>query len=103
MSGSNISGGTIDIGGSDSTSFHVDSDGNLFLGAGTFGSAPFKVSNAGALTATSVTASDVFVSGVAITPLSTTSAVNMDDTSTLTSNFTASGSGKLEQLLLGQE
>ncbi len=94
LSGSNISGGTIDIGGSDSTSFHVDTDGNMWLGAATFGSAPFKVSNAGALTATSVTASDVFVSGVAITPSLLTSGVNMDDTSTLTSNFTTSGSGK---------
>ena len=94
VSGTSISGGTIDIGGSDSTSFHVDSDGNMFLGAASIGSAPFKVTKEGALTATSVTASDVFVSGVAITPSSTTSAVNMDDTSTLTSNFTASGSGK---------
>ena len=55
LSGSNISGGTIDIGGSDSTSFHVDSDGNMFLGAATIGSAPFKVTNAGAVTATSYT------------------------------------------------
>ena len=93
VSGTSISGGTIDIGGSDSTSFHVDSDGNMFLGAASIGSAPFKVTKEGALTATSVTASDVFVSGVAITPSSTTSAVNMDDTSTLTSNFTASGGG----------
>ena len=93
LSGSNISGGTIDIGGSDSTSFHVDSDGNLFLGASTFGSAPFRVSNAGALTATSVTASDVFVSGVAITPSLLTSAVNMDDTSSLNTTLTTGSSG----------
>jgi len=53
LSGSNISGGTIDIGGSDSTSFHVDTDGNMWLGAGSIGSAPFQVSNAGAITATS--------------------------------------------------
>ena len=93
LSGSNISGGTIDIGGSDSTSFHVDSDGNLFLGASTFGSAPFRVSNSGALTATSVTASDVFVSGVAITPSLLTSAVNMDDTSSLNTTLTTGSSG----------
>tara|TARA_Y100000592_G_C5447586_1_gene306876 strand:- start:36 stop:1655 length:1620 start_codon:yes stop_codon:yes gene_type:complete len=49
----NITGGSIDIGGSDASSFHVDTDGNMFLGAGTIGSAPFKVSNAGAVTATS--------------------------------------------------
>ena len=48
-------GDAINIGGSDSTSFHVDSDGNMFLGAGTIGSAPFKVTNAGAVTATSYT------------------------------------------------
>ena len=93
LSGSNISGGTIDIGGSDSTSFHVDSDGNLFLGASTFGSAPFKVSNAGALTATSVTASDVFVSGVAITPSLLTSPVVMDDDSELKANLTFDSAG----------
>ena len=93
LSGSNISGGTIDIGGSDSTSFHVDSDGNLFLGASTFGSAPFKVSNAGALTATSVTASDVFVSGVAITPSLLTSPVVMDDDSELQANLTFDSAG----------
>jgi len=102
VSGTSISGGTIDIGGSDSTSFHVDSDGNMFLGAASIGSAPFKVTKEGALTATSVTASDVFVSGVAINPSSTTSAINMDDTSTLTSNFTASGSGTFRTASSGQ-
>ena len=48
-------GDAINIGGSDSTSFHVDSDGNMFLGAGTIGSAPFKVTNAGVVTATNYT------------------------------------------------
>ena len=48
-------GSALDIGGSDSTSFHVDSDGNMFLGAGTLGAAPFKVTNAGVVTATSYT------------------------------------------------
>lgn len=93
LSGSNISGGTIDIGGSDSTSFHVDADGNMWLGAGSYASAPFKVSNAGALTATSVTASDVFVSGVAITPSATTSAINMNSASSATSTFTMGTNG----------
>lgn len=46
---------TIDIGGADATSFHVDINGNLWLGDAAFASAPFKVSNAGALTASSVT------------------------------------------------
>ena len=93
LSGSNISGGTIDIGGSDSTSFHVDTNGNMWLGSATLGSAPFKVTNAGALTATSVTASDVFVSGVAITPSLLTSAVVMDEDSSVDANLTTGSSG----------
>jgi len=57
LSGANISGGTIDIGGSDSTSFHVDSNGNMWLGASTYAGAAskFRVSNAGVLNATSAT------------------------------------------------
>jgi len=96
LSGSNISGGTIDIGGSDSTSFHVDADGNMWLGAGSYAAAPFKVSNAGDLTATSVTASDVFVTGVSITPSTTTSAIVMDDTSRADARFYMGSSGKLQ-------
>ena len=96
LSGSNISGGTIDIGGSDSTSFHVDADGNMWLGAGSYAAAPFKVSNAGNLTATSVTASDVFVTGVSITPSTTTSAIVMDDTSRADARFYIGSSGKLQ-------
>lgn len=52
-----ISASTIDIGGFDATSFHVDVDGNMWLGAATFASAPFKVSNAGAATMTGATIS----------------------------------------------
>jgi hypothetical protein len=37
----------LDIGGSDTSSFHVDIDGNLWLGASTYGSAPFRISNTG--------------------------------------------------------
>ncbi len=77
LSGSNISGGTIDIGGSDSTSFHVDSDGNMFLGASTLGSAPFKVSNAGAVTATS----------------GTIGGISLGSTSISSSNFSGSSAG----------
>ena len=49
----NISASTIDIGGDDDTSFHVDIDGNMWLGSGTFASAPFSVTNAGVLKAIS--------------------------------------------------
>tara|TARA_B100001250_G_scaffold148226_1_gene127006 strand:+ start:24509 stop:28219 length:3711 start_codon:yes stop_codon:yes gene_type:complete len=88
-------GGALDI-GSGNTSFHVDTDGNMWLGHANYASAPFKVSKAGALTATSVAASSVFVDGVAITPSTVTSAVNMDAASTVTSTLTTSGSGKFQ-------
>jgi len=94
-------GGALDVGGSDTSSFHVDTDGNMFLGAGTLSAAPFKVTKEGVLTATSVTASSVFVNGVSITPSSVTSAVNMDAASTLTDNFTLSGSGKIRTASTG--
>lgn len=58
-----ISGGTIDIGGSDATSFHVDSAGNMWLGASTYAAAPFKVSSAGAFSATSGSISGSLISG----------------------------------------
>jgi hypothetical protein len=50
-----IEGGTIDIGGSDVSSFHIDSGGNLWLGAAAFNIAtnPFAVSAAGMLRAAS--------------------------------------------------
>jgi hypothetical protein len=38
---------SLDIGGSDSSSFHVDINGNLWLGAGLYSSAPFRISNTG--------------------------------------------------------
>lgn len=47
-----ISASTIDIGGADATSFHVDIDGNMWLGASTFAAATFSASNAGVLKAT---------------------------------------------------
>lgn len=52
-----ISAGTIDIGGSDATSFHVDADGNMWLGAATYNitTNPFAVSNAGVIRAVSGT------------------------------------------------
>ena len=51
-----LSGGTINIGGNDASSFHVDSAGQMWLGAGNsgFASAPFRVTAGGALTASSV-------------------------------------------------
>lgn len=51
-----ISASTIDIGGSDATSFHVDADGNMWLGAATFAASTAKISNAGVMTIASITA-----------------------------------------------
>ena len=45
-------GSTIDIGGADTTSFHVDATGQMWLSHASYASAPFKVSAAGALEAT---------------------------------------------------
>lgn len=50
-----LSASTIDIGGADATSFHVDTDGNMWLGAATFAASNAKISNAGAGTFNSIT------------------------------------------------
>lgn len=47
LSAATITGGQIDIGGTDSTSFHVNTVGQLWLGAGTYAAAPFRVNNDG--------------------------------------------------------
>lgn len=47
-----LTAATIDIGGSDASSFHVDINGNMWLGAATFATATFSVSNAGSMIAT---------------------------------------------------
>jgi len=54
ISGS-ISAATIDIGGADATSFHVDINGNLWSGAAAFVDGLFSVSNAGLIKAESGT------------------------------------------------
>ena len=51
--------GSIDIGGFDSGSFHVDSEGNLWLGSGTLVNAPFKVLKEGDVTAKTLTLTGV--------------------------------------------
>ncbi len=53
LSGSLSVGDALDVGGSDTSSFHVDVSGNMWLGAATYAAAPFKVSSAGALAASS--------------------------------------------------
>jgi hypothetical protein len=51
------SSAALDIGGDDNTSFHVDSDGNMWVGASIANkaTAPFRVSSSGAMTATTGT------------------------------------------------
>jgi hypothetical protein len=46
---------SIDIGGFDAASFHVNTEGDMWLGASASASAPFRVTKAGVLTATSGT------------------------------------------------
>jgi hypothetical protein len=46
---------SIDIGGFDESSFHVNTEGDMWLGASASASAPFRVTKAGAMTATSGT------------------------------------------------
>jgi hypothetical protein len=49
-----IAGGSIDIGGADTSSFHVSAAANMWLGHADYASAPFRVSAGGALLATGV-------------------------------------------------
>lgn len=105
----NITGGSIVI-GSGSTSFHVDASANMWLGATTFAAAPFKVSNAGAATASglaingsstfagSITSSATITGGTVQTAASgnrvvmtgsSLQVINSAGTSTLSLNITA--------------
>ena len=61
-----MSGGTIDIGGSDSSSFHVDSDGDMWLGAANYVDAPSKVSSGGDAVAGNLTVSSISITGGSI-------------------------------------
>jgi len=60
-------GDALDVGGSDATSFHVDVNGNMWLGAATYASAPFKVSSTGALAASSFALSGGSANNLALT------------------------------------
>ena len=51
--------GSIDIGGFDSGSFHVDIEGNMWLGAGVYGQAPFRVSKEGVLQINQIAFDDI--------------------------------------------
>jgi uncharacterized Zn-binding protein involved in type VI secretion len=55
--------GSIDIGGFDSGSFHVNTDGDLWSGAGTLAAAPFKVLKEGDVTANTITTKNLTLTG----------------------------------------
>ena len=55
--------GSIDIGGYDSGSFHVDADGNVWSGSGTLVNAPFKVLSNGDVTANTITTKSLTLTG----------------------------------------
>lgn len=55
VGGTGLAVNSIDIGGSDATSFHVDTSGNMWSGDATFANAPAKISNSGDATFSSVT------------------------------------------------
>lgn len=55
--------GSIDIGGFDSGSFHVNSDGDLWSGSGTLVNAPFKVLKEGDVTANTITTKNLTLTG----------------------------------------
>jgi hypothetical protein len=88
-----IDGGTIDIGGSDTTSFHVDSSGNMWLGAANSATPPFKVTSGGALTAT-----DANVTGAITATSGTFTGTVNASAGTFTSTVTVGGatSGTLQ-------
>lgn len=104
-----ISASTIDIGGNDATSFHVDVDGNMWLGASTYAAAPFKVSNAGVLTATGATIQSS-ASATAGLKLDSTSfrgydssgnqTVSMSSSSAFISAFGYSGSSQISTVVI---
>jgi len=58
--------GSIDIGGFDSGSFHVDSEGNMWLGSGTLVNAPFKVLKEGDVTANTISTKNLTLTGPTI-------------------------------------
>jgi hypothetical protein len=55
--------GSIDIGGYDSGSFHVNADGDLWSGSGTLVNAPFKVLKEGDVTANTITTKSLTLTG----------------------------------------
>ena len=72
-----ISASTIDIGGADATSFHVDINGNMWLGDAAFATAPAKISNAGAGTFSSITITGGSITGTPIASIPNNSSTDI--------------------------
>lgn len=88
-----ISGGTLDI-GTGATSAHIDSTGNLWIGATTFGSAPLRASNSGAVVAENITATGSFATGASGDYISMTGqSIELYDTSALKGRLWWTGAG----------
>jgi len=96
--GSGTFRGSLDIGGPDNASLQVDTDGNLWIGHRTFGSAPFRVSSNGATTVGNglVTISTLGATNVAgVLTVSNTAnisgALNVTSNSNISGNLTVGG------------
>jgi len=90
-----LSASTIDIGGSDATSFHVDIDGNMWLGAATFNIStnPFAVSNAGVMRAVSGTIGGFTLGSTTITATNLTFTSGAANTANITVGTGATAGG----------
>lgn len=93
-----ISGGTIDIGGIDSSSFHVNSAGDMWLGSPVYSGAPFRVSRDGDIVASSATITGTINADAGYLG-SSTSGFDISSNSITSQDFVAggenSGRGKL--------
>ena len=98
--------GSISIGSSNSI-FKADSNG-IYLGNATFGSAPFRVTQGGALTATnatisgSITATSLNVTGATVTGTLDASVITLNG-DPLSGVFNVSGSGSSKVLAIGPD
>lgn len=89
-----IAGGTIDI-GSGAPSFHVDAAGNMWLGNAVFGSAPFRVSATGDVTANSLTLTNAAIASSSFNTATTGDRVELVGSTATFYSTTSSGLGKI--------
>ena len=92
-----LSAGAIDIGGSDATSFHVDSSGNMWLGAATFATGTFAVSSGGVVSAESIT----LETNVVIKDLQSGSVIDGEYINSLNVSRLVTGTISSKQITLG--